>query len=267
MGMETFHSRSADIANHVLPSPFPPATGTATNHQEQQQQQQQQQQHQASAMTRQDTREPYIWVPRNMHDGPPIGPSHPTTDRGRRIRRAAFPTRVSRPSPGRRSEADSTMLRVLQLIHAAAQIPPVPGASEEEEQRRRARVAQLRMDHQARRNRIRAGERAPRVPVENRTADQEMTNAPAEEDDLGVLADEFGNLGVSDDIDGEMQVDTRAETPMPFPPPPPSLPPRTRNIAPSGPTRHRSRMEGYRVCSHKSGSRKALRRAGFESEF
>ncbi|CCF39702.1 hypothetical protein CH063_10468 [Colletotrichum higginsianum] len=109
----------------------------------------------------------------------------------------------------------------LRLVHEAALIL-APGASEEQ-RRRWVRAVQMRRDHQARRNRLRAGE--PRVRVETRNTDREMTNAPPEADlgglvedfgdlgvsnDLGELADEFDNLDVSDDVDGEMQVDTPA---------------------------------------------------------
>ncbi|KAK6223072.1 hypothetical protein QIS74_03917 [Colletotrichum tabaci] len=155
---------------------------------------------------------------------PPIEPSLPTTGGGGSggTRPATFPTRVSRPTWGRRSEHTNPMTPFeLRLVHEAALIL-APGASEEQ-RRRWVRAVQMRRDHQARRNRLRAGE--PRVRVETRNTDREMTNAPPEDDlgglvedvgdlgvsnDLGELADEFGNLDVSDDVDGEMQVDRHA---------------------------------------------------------
>ncbi|WQF85904.1 hypothetical protein CDEST_10918 [Colletotrichum destructivum] len=258
---ETSRSWPANTAYPALPSPFPPATGTVANHQWWQQ---------ASLMARQDIGEPFTWVP-GVPFPPLIERSLPTTGGGGSggTRPAAFPTRVSRPNSGRRSEQNNSMTPLeLRLVHGASLIL-APDVSEEQ-RHRWARMIQMRRDHQARRNRLRAGE--PRVRVETRNTDREMTNAPPEDDlgelvedfdnlgvssDVGELADEFGNLDVSDDIDGEMQVDTRPETQMPSP--------RTQTVV-SDPARHRSRMEGYRVCRHTSRCRRACR-TGFETEF
>ncbi|TQN66792.1 hypothetical protein CSHISOI_08651 [Colletotrichum shisoi] len=258
---ETSHSWPANTAYPALPSPFLQATRSVANHHWWQQ---------ASHVTRRGIREPSSWVP-GIPFPPPIEPSLPNTGGGSSgTRPVTFPTRFSRLTSGRRSEQNSAMTPFeLRLIYEASLIF-APGASEEQ-RRRWARAIQMRRDHRARRNRLRAGE--PRVRVEARNTDREMTNAPPEDDtgglveefgnlgvsnDLGELAGGFGNLDVSDDIDGEMQVDTRPGAQVP--------PPRTQTVA-SDPAHHRSRVEGYRICSHTSRCRRACRGAGFETEF